>query len=274
MLNALLALGMPQPYGPGGELVQIPLRKSSDLPSHDRVVCISRYDEDTSWAGRVAASWSAAYVLYEKNATTAVPGPNTYVVPVNKGVEASAFLQYVIDHWGRLPKWTFFTHADEYSAHHEGSLSERLAEAAASGRKYFNINSMKNPCTVGFQYRQVPEFQRWVRDYLEPWLDFSQMNPDWFQGSTCCAQFLVHRDQIYQHPVAFYRKLYDWLTEEDDLEGGESEAGRFMEWSWHAIWGDFEARHPKAMRGEELDANIKVINKDKEMVLSLGCLSP
>jgi hypothetical protein len=83
-------------------------------------------------------------VVYDKRNET-VSDPDPHQVPVNKGLEASAFLQYVLDHWDHLPTWTFFTHGDDRSWHHEGSLTERLEEAVSSRRKFFNINRCRSP---------------------------------------------------------------------------------------------------------------------------------
>jgi hypothetical protein len=44
-----------------------------------------------------------------------------------------------------------------------------------------------------------------------------------------------------------------------------------MEWVWHIIWGDHEARRPSSMSPKEADANF-VGNKDG--LKNAGCLRP
>jgi len=77
--------------------------------------------------------------------------------------------------------------------------------------------------------------------YLEPLVDFRSANADWVRGSACCAQFLVHRRQILRYPLRFYRRLYSWSI---DASRDDYVEGRFLEYAWHVIWGDDEARRP------------------------------
>jgi len=223
---------------------------------HDRMVVVARFNEDVSWVPDVAAGWpegGAVYVVYEK----ARPG-SAHNVPVNKGAEASAYLRFVLDHYERLPEWSFFVHANLTAWHHDGTLGERLAHAwlaVASGRTYVDINNYRQP--AGLDKARGPllsadepepsrrvtaeELDEWRREFLEPHVDFDSAPADWVRGSVCCAQFLVHRSQIEQHPRSMYERLYEWSI---DPARDDYVEGRFLEYAWHVIWGDAVARDP------------------------------
>jgi hypothetical protein len=115
---------------------QLRSKNYSDLGT-ERVVVISRYNEDTSWAQSVADAWPggrASFVVYDKQNAS-----NPHSVPFNKGHEASTFLQYVIEYWDALPEWSFMVHADEFSWHHNGSLADRFVDAVEQNRSFVNI---------------------------------------------------------------------------------------------------------------------------------------
>ncbi len=63
---------------------------------------ISRWNEDVSWVAQLPIP----AVVYEHAKPQAV-----YNVPLNKGSEASAYLQFILDHFSCLPAWTLFLHA-------------------------------------------------------------------------------------------------------------------------------------------------------------------
>ena len=52
--------------------------------------------------------------------------------------------------------------------------------------------------------------------------------------STCCAQFAVSREQIYQRPLKDYIKVREWLLE---TELDDPHSGRVLEYMWHIIFG-------------------------------------
>ena len=208
------------------------------------------------WGNTTRATGHAAkpaiFVVYEK------ANPHSrYNVPVNRGAEASAYLKYVLDHYDGLPRWSFFVHGNESSWHHDGKLGERLAHAwrlaRDTGRPYVEINNYRQ--RIGLDKARGPlvgageleremsaaQLEAWRREYLEPHVDFGRANADWVRGSTCCAQFLVRREQLMQYPRPFHERLYAWSIE----PGHEGPVVvRYLEFAWHVIWGDDEARHP------------------------------
>ena len=251
----LLPLAEPSPIDPG---------KPSEIISSTHMVVVARHDEDVTWVPTVAASWpdgGAGFVIIDHGGST----HNS--VPANKGKEASAYLSYVTQRYDSLPEWIFFVHANLTSWHHDGTLGERLVAAwklaQATGRRYIEINNFRQAGGLdrargpllsadepNISRRVRPDaLDEWRREYLEPHVDFGAA--DWVRGSVCCAQFLVHKDQITRHPKMMYDHLYAWSTDEARDDYVE---GRYLEYAWHVIWGDEEARNldPSILRcGEQ-----------------------
>ena len=86
-------------------------------PEDAMVAVISRWDENVSWA------WSLPIpaLVYEHAKPAAL-----HNVPLNRGSEASAYLQYMIDHYECLPAWTLFLHGHGQTRLHEHTATTRL----------------------------------------------------------------------------------------------------------------------------------------------------
>lgn len=171
---------------------------------------------------------------------------NPYNVPLNKGSEASVYLKFIIDHYEKLPEYTFFIHDSEYSWHHDGSIVDRYNEAIASNKQYVNVNNhscmMRKDSISKCQYEKLLE---WYCEYIEKYIpiDFIPNNQDGFvDGHIGCAQFLVHRDLILNFPKSMYQEIYDWIIEENVVLPKECEcnqnaiSGNFLEWTWHIFF--------------------------------------
>jgi hypothetical protein len=170
---------------------------------------------------------------------------NPYNIPFNKGSEASVYLKFIIDHYERLPEYTFFIHDSEYSWHHDGSIVDKYNEAIASNERYVNVNN--HSCMMHIdsipkcQYEKLLE---WYCEYIEKYIpiEFVPNNHDGFaHGHIGCAQFLVHRDLILNFPKSMYQDIYNWIIEEDVVikeckYNQNGIAGNFLEWTWHIFF--------------------------------------
>jgi hypothetical protein len=171
---------------------------------------------------------------------------NPYNIPFNKGSEASVYLKFIIDHYEKLPEYTFFIHDSEHSWHHDGSIVDKYNEAIASNERYVNVNNhscmMRIDSIPKCQYEKLLE---WYCEYIEKYIpiEFVPNNYDGFaHGHIGCAQFLVHRDLILNFPKSMYQYIYNWIIEEDVVLPKECEcnqsiiAGNFLEWTWHIFF--------------------------------------
>lgn len=201
-------------------------------------VVVSCYNRDVSgFASRIEERFGARVLKYYKCR------PNEpHNVPVNKGLEASAYLKYVLDHYDSMPEKVFFCHDEEYSWHHTGSIVDRLDDALRRDKAFVNVNHFvlgsidTNPL--------YPEIKRWWKAVCEPYVSNMALYPrDWTKGHLGCAQFLVSSARIREYPIELYADLYEWVTT-TDLPNSVS--GRFMEWTWHVIWDDPPAQKPRA----------------------------
>lgn len=50
-------------------------------------------------------------------------------------------------------------------------------------------------------------------------------------GVSCCAQFAVTADKVWEKPKSEYVRIRDWLT---DTPLEDSVSGRILEYSWHS----------------------------------------
>lgn len=209
---------------------------------------MSQYGKDVSWTKRLGCP----VLVYTKGQ------PGEHSVPRNKGREASAYLKFIVDYYDRLPERTIFLHDEEYSWHHVGSIVDLAQESIVQPGSYRNLNSIvldsiqdmvncnDDEELKWLAQRNISDPQHWWKEitqwfdaYLGPYLGNHQQHGDWTTGHLGCAQILVHRDLIRQHPVEMYRVLYDWILS-TDLPC--SKTSRFLEWTWHLIFQRGEGR--------------------------------
>jgi len=192
-------------------------------------IVVSCFTKDvSSFTSRMAERRPARVLKYYKERED-----EPHNVPVNKGMEASAYLKYILDYYDDLPDRVFFCHDEEYSWHHRGSLVDRMHEATMCSAEFVNVNKFVLGSIVNNPL--YPKIIEWWNRYCKPYVtNMDKYPPDWTYGHLGCAQFLVSSDRIRQYPREFYEGLYEWITTTDLPD---SVSGRFMEWTWHVFWG-------------------------------------
>jgi hypothetical protein len=199
-------------------------------------VVISRYKEDVNWKKRLFYSST----VYEKETG------GTHSIPYNKGNEASVYFKYIVDNYHALPEYTVFVHGHESDWHHSQSIVDTIHSLNLQNG-YANINDTKQRFELtkdsnGFiitDYVEENQIDRYpVGNGIEDW--WKENMEEYFgtfdekvASDTCCAQFVVSRNAILQHPLSFYEKQYNWLIT-TDVENRYS--GRFYEWTWKYIF--------------------------------------
>jgi hypothetical protein len=186
----------------------------------------SRYNKNVDWVYKLP-NINKIYI-YDKETPE-----NEYNIPVNKGNEASVYLKYIVDNYENLADFTFFTHDDEYTWHHFGSIIDKFNEAVASNKLYYNIN---DNCFLGsiLSNSWYDDILNWYNTYIEKYIPMNSLpNKDWTQDQRGSAQFLVHKSLIRKLPIEFYEDLYNWIITTDMTN---DKSGRFLEWTWHIFW--------------------------------------
>jgi len=133
--------------------------------------------------------------------------------PINRGFEASAYLQYIVSRYDELSEYTVFVHGHETSWHHAGRMDALVNSLLPLTGRYRNINKFHtdDPAHAGHSlgYIHFPLHRnRLLTDHgLRPYEGQTLIRP--------CAMFLVHRDLIRRHPKGMYQALLDTATADE-----------------------------------------------------------
>jgi len=190
------------------------------------------------------------FKVYEKHPEVVIQKEVKYFVPRNKGLEASGYLKYIIEHYNNLPLHVAFVHDHEYSWHHSGSIYDILMASIGEKIWYKNLNSFVwSKDTIEW----FPFIKYWYDVYLLDELGPMELYGDFMTGYKGCAQFIVHRDIIRIRSLNFYKRLYYWIM---NTKLHDYYSGRFMEYTWHLLWGQVSIIQDK--KCIESDENCKL----------------
>ena len=211
-------------------------------------------------------SWQRA--IYTVNPSNEIIAAHSFITPMNKGHEAMAYLTYIIDNYnGAIPSIVAFLHSHRQGFFeawhvdtplHDNVIAMRLLNLDFVRQAgYVNLRCNWNPgCYRKGTERANGHITSEIWDQLmgetstplfngkpgghgavknlPSFHDRERESMEMTISSTCCAQFAVSREQIYQRPLKDYVKIRDWLigTELDDRH-----SGRVLEYMWHIIFG-------------------------------------
>ncbi|PLB35158.1 DUF3431 domain-containing protein [Aspergillus candidus] len=228
---------------------QIVMDEASGLQMRDGVIVVGRLsNEDTSWILRDLPEW--------QNAIYTVDDPSAPLsVSKNKGKEANAYLQYIIDNYHNLPETIIFLHSHrdgypqawhtEFSQHSNVETVQMLQTDHIQRNGYANLRCNPNPGCPDEIRPFLPSSSSSVLQnsgakdtdlaFARAWVSFFNSTdvPD-VVATPCCAQFAVSRKQVLKRPLSAYTQYHRWLMQtelEDDV------SGRVMEYMWHIIFG-------------------------------------
>ncbi|CAK0786391.1 hypothetical protein CVIRNUC_009604 [Coccomyxa viridis] len=260
--------------------------RHSDDPGHyeqywrDRVHTFYRRDlhtldvsegmtEDTSWLDIYLSE--IPHVVYQVDDWDKTEGAEHRTL-VNKGNEAMAYLQFILDYWGRFPASMVFLHGHRGTWHikdHVPLLRRlRWGEVPYASLRYRNGPDNRLPwkCRGQTDDEAFLKFDcNWVGNWLRPgsmqprkekditpmnkdeWIDSLEVNEVWSETfekwlgpipkalhGPCCAEFIVSRERIEAHPREFYEHLRDWIIE---TEFDRYRSGRVFEYMWAVMFG-------------------------------------
>lgn len=183
---------------------------------------IAHYNEDLGWLGNT----NLRKVIYSKT------DQRYNLIPNNKGQEIPCFLKYIIDFYHNLPDKTLFLHGHRMSGHQDFNTDRIIRVLNWELDSFFSINKRE-------WYQEISEtvfldegaYDVWLK---QNWYIFENYIPfpvclKFYSG----AQFVVSRENITQYPLAFYRKLYDWVQ---TTELSNFITSRIFEYTWHYIF--------------------------------------
>jgi hypothetical protein len=205
-------------------------------------VVVAHYNEDINWTNVIDRNRFNVQI-YSKS----LREYNFQVV--NRGNEASAYLQYIIDNYNNLSEHNFFVHGHDNSYHQDITNTEFFKSIKLPPvYSFFNFNkrdyyikSLKNDHNV--QYNILK--QHWPFEELKVPDDLSFYS---------CAQFYINKNSILRHPKSLYEKMIDWLycTEIDNqLHVPQNYySARLFEYMWCLIFTGNE--HEQILSYKEL----------------------
>ncbi|KAF4210240.1 hypothetical protein CNMCM8980_004719 [Aspergillus fumigatiaffinis] len=207
----------------------------------DGVIVMGRLEsEDVRWVMKELPDWQhAIYTVDDPNARLRVKK--------NKGREANVYLQYIIDHYHKLPATIIFLHS------HRGGIKGWHTEFPDHSNvrtvRMLNVDFVQRNGYANLRCGWFPGCPDEVQPFREPRNEERHAEhafPDawhyFFNGTkvpevvavACCAQFAVSRKQILERPLSDYLRYHQWVMEtpwDDDT------SGRVMEYMWHIIFG-------------------------------------
>lgn len=196
-------------------------------PANTEIV-VSLWDEDIQWT-RLLHKCGFNVKIYERKERNP---ESEYQVAVNKGQEASSYLQYIVQHYDRLPEYVIFLHGHERSWHtHSESIVQTIFRERGKASFFTNLNKIKLGRITTNPW--LPGLKAWFENYIEPYMGPLNRFGDWTLGHNGCAQFIVHKSLITSHPRKLYEELFSWI-QETSLDNAIT--SRYMEWTWHLIW--------------------------------------
>jgi hypothetical protein len=195
------------------------------------MVVISHYEEDIDWPDLYIGEKIPHIVYTHKNDSLAL-----HYVPNNKGREANAYLQFIIDYYSNLPQLIAFVHAHRTAWHQIDPPDIVIALRALQWNKYTymplnNVISTSEYIANSANEQEVANYEFWqtcLKDKFGP-------PPKNGIKTHCCATFVVKREAILAHPKQFYKCINDYITASRFSTGITSRA---IEYTWHVIFGE------------------------------------
>ena len=188
-------------------------------------IIISHYNENLDWIQNLNTEHNK--IIYSKT----INENNIFLIPLNKGHEASAYIKYIIDYYDNLSEKNLFLHGHQNSGHQDYSSDFIINNINWNLDSFFSVNRRDYYTEVSKNINT--NSYNWL---IDNWYDiFSDKIPFPNEGLFfySCAQFVVSRDLILQYDLNFYKRLYNWLM---DTNLHSDISGRIFEYIWNYIF--------------------------------------
>lgn len=144
----------------------------------------------------------------------------------NKGREAAAYLEWIINNYYNIPDICIFIHAHRSDWHCKENMDEKLNKMVFN-KDYYNIND--GYFKLG-EHKESAKILESVKDiFYETCGEIQPINII-FKYS---AQFYVTKQLILKHSIDAYKKIYDWLM---NAPMNSQLAATMLEYTWHIIF--------------------------------------
>jgi hypothetical protein len=205
------------------------------MEPNNTTIVISCYIRSTEWADILTGAG------FDVRKYTKEDPSSPYNVDHNIGMEATAYLKYIMDSYNDLKEYTIFLHDEEFSWHHEGSIIDRINESVGVSTKYKTLNNAHNLPYFYWNDNMSSNIKRFYDDHLGEYLGSVERYGE-FLGPTKigAAQMIVHRDAILSRPYELYSKIYERFMSMVSLPNSAKETGILMEYYWELIFGNIQ----------------------------------
>jgi hypothetical protein len=232
-------------------------------------------DDDQSWLNGLADLYHIC--VYTADAPTDAKSTHLQV-PANRGHEAMGYLTFLIDNYENIPKaGVVFVHGSRFAWHNDHPEYDNAAllakldiPAALAQWGYHNLRCDWSASTCPLSSAPQSSLETSLMSILQPWdarivsdnalpgtlatlfggEDSAGMAGQLYVGRTeavrsqCCAQFVVARDNIWQHSRDEYVALRQWLLDGSTQSGNhenaapldDAVAGRILSYVWHILF--------------------------------------
>jgi hypothetical protein len=192
---------------------------------------ISHYNENLDWINYIDSKFKI-YVYSKTLATNELINNKIYIVnqPLNKGNEASAYLQYIIDNYENLSENIVFVHGHEKSWHHMDSIINIINSLQITD--YANLNKYGTQSI--FENAVQSSWLNTVDDFMDS-ANIAFENPPFILSLdyNSCAQFIVSRKNILSRSKEFYIRGLKYIIE---THKSNKHNGGVFEYYWRWIF--------------------------------------
>ncbi|KAJ9300932.1 hypothetical protein DTO271G3_2096 [Paecilomyces variotii] len=248
-------------------------------------------DGDPSWLDRLANKYHLC--VYAADAPLD-PKSKDLQVPANRGHEAMAYLTFIIDNYASIPAaGAVFVHGSRWAWHNDAPDYDNAAllaaldvPAALAPWGYHNLRCDWSASTCPRSVAPQGSLENSLQAVVEPWSARAASDAALpralaalFGGdarytvtregmrlrlgrgdavrSQCCAQFVVARNNIWQHSRDEYIALRQWLLDGSDEKNvnpnaaprDDRIAGRILSYVWHILF----LKHEESPDSSSLD---------------------
>jgi hypothetical protein len=263
----------------------------SDTTKPALVISRVASDGDASWINSLKDKYHICN--YDVDGSTK-DDPTQLRVPANRGHEAMAYLTFLIDNYDSIPaEGAVFVHGSRFAWHNDSPQydnAELLAalntSSALAPSGYHNLRCDWSASTCPADSVPQGSFETSLTAKLEPFnarvvsdAAMPRALANIFGGSDisasevllgrgdavkaqCCAQFIVARENIWQHSRAEYFALRQWLLD-DGLESAPRDSrisGRILSYLWHILFLPQQGYSPRSSAGVHDSVNLDRLN--------------